>query len=216
MGSYNSLREKLTLIGINPSSVSKGTIRKTFAVTSPINGVVTQNNANIGAFITADKTIVEVINPAQLIVDLAVFEKDAMKINEGQTIDFQISEVSTEIFPSKVIRVAKSIDEENRTISVYGNLADSLKQKLVAGMFVNAQIIIGNKTAKAVPNEAVFEENNKKMVLIVDKKEKTNIYLKKHEVFTGNKNEKFTEILPSTKLPENVEILTKGSYDIVN
>ncbi len=216
LGSYNSLREKLILIGVNPSKVTKGTINKTFTVTSPISGIITQNNANVGAFITAENSIVEVVNPTQLVLNLAVFERDVMKLQNNQPIEFKITEVSDELFSSKVARIAKMIDEENRTVTVYGDLSDELKQKLVVGMFVEAKISIGNKKAMAIPNEAVFEEDNKTMVLLVDKKDNSNITFKKHEVVTGIKNEKFVEILPKSNLPENAEILVKGSYDIAN
>lgn len=215
LGSYNSLREKLVIIGLNPNSVAKGNISKTLYVTSPINGIVTQNNASLGAFISADNTIVEVVDPSQLVVNLSVFERDVMKLKENQPILFNATEISNETLSSKVFRIAKVINEENRTVTVYGSLQDSLKQKLVAGMFVDAKIVTSNRKALALPNNAIFEENDKKMILLVDKSDKNNIILKKHEVFTGIKNEQFTEILPESKISTTSEILEKGVYDVV-
>ncbi|MEZ4854135.1 efflux RND transporter periplasmic adaptor subunit [Flavobacterium sp.] len=215
LGTYNSLREKLIIIGLNPNAVAKGTISKTLFVTSPINGIVTQNNASLGAFISGDNTIVEVVDPSQLVVNLAIFERDVMRLKENQPILFKVTEVSNETFSSEVFRIAKVINEENRTVTVYGSLQDSLKQKLVAGMFVEAKIIANNRKVLALPNEAIFEENDKKMILLVDKSDKNSIIFKKQEVFTGIKNEQFTEILPESKVSATSEILEKGVYDVV-
>ena len=81
-------------------------------------------------------------------------------------------------------------------------------------MFVEANIITTSKKGAAVPNDAIFSENNKSYVLVLEPNSKYNF--KKVIVELGEKNEKFTEILPNNNVTLKTQILTKGVFDITN
>ena len=111
--------------------------------------------------------------------------------------------------------VGKSIEGNDRTINVHGHLDDSIQQKLLTGMFVEAEIIINSKKGLAIPSEAIITENNKNFVLLLDNK-KNGYSFKKVSVTVVEKSENFVEILPSTIINAFSRILTKGVFDLAN
>jgi RND family efflux transporter MFP subunit len=215
-GMYQSLREKLILLKINPANVEKGKLTSTVTITSPISGDIVVMNANVGKFIAPSDIILEIVDTQHLHLELAVFEKDILKVKVGQKINFTVPEASKEVFPAEVHLVGKSIEGNDRTINVHGHLDESIKQKLLTGMFVEAKIVISSKKVLAIPSEALLTENNKNFVLLLANK-KNNIYsFKKLAITIGEKNKDFVEILPNSVIKASSKILTKGAFDISN
>lgn len=214
VSSYNSLREKLQLININPNAISRSKLSSQVTIYSPINGVVVTTNANIGAYIAPENTIVEVVNDANLMLSLSVFEKDILKLSEGQEVQFTIGENTETIYKSKIKTIGKAINETDRSIPVFGDLDADLKKKLVVGMFIDAQIVFGNKKALALPTTSFSDEGNKKFIYLVAKKTATGFEFKKVAVKTGIENEVFTEIFANSIVNKNSEVLTKGAFQI--
>lgn len=213
-GMYQSLREKLVLLNINPTQVENGKFTSIITLTSPISGDITVMNANIGMFMSPSDIIMEVVDTNHLHLNLTIFEKDILKIKEGQSIDFTIPEASKEIFKSKVQVVGKSIENESRTSAVFGILSPEIKKKLLSGMFVEAEIIIGTKKGFGIPSDAIIKENNKNYVA-VELDSQTNYSFKKVLVTVGEKTENETEIIPNEYINQKLKILTKGVFDIV-
>ncbi|MBP7318388.1 MAG: efflux RND transporter periplasmic adaptor subunit, partial [Flavobacterium sp.] len=159
--------------------------------------------------------ILEIVDKDHLHLELAVFEKDILNVKTGQKINFRVPEASKEVFNAEVYLVGKSIEGNNRTINVRGRLDDSIKQKLLTGMFVEAEIIVDSKKGLAIPSEALLTENNKNFVLLLEN-EKNGYSFKKVSVTVGEKSEKFVEIIPNTIINASSKILTKGVFDLAN
>jgi cobalt-zinc-cadmium efflux system membrane fusion protein len=214
-GMYQGLREKLLLLNINPANVEKGKFTSVITLTSPISGDITVMNANVGMFMSPSDVILEVVDTNYLHLSLNIFEKDILHVKEGQKINFTIPEASKDIFTSKVQLVGKSIENKDRTISVFGVLNPTDKSKLLSGMFVEAGIIINSKKGFGIPSEALIIENDKNFVLLLQEN-KGNYIFKKTLVNIGEKSEKFVEILPNKNINQNSKILTKGVFDLTN
>jgi cobalt-zinc-cadmium efflux system membrane fusion protein len=215
-GMYQSLREKLLLLNINPTNVEKGKLTSTVTISSPISGDIVVMNANVGMYIAPSAVILEIVDTQHLHLELAVFEKDILKVKVGQKINFSVPEASKDVFPAEVHLVGKSIEGNDRTINVHGHLDESIKQKLLTGMFVEAKIIINSKKGLAIPSEALVTENNKNFVLLLESNKNNSYSFKKVAVTIGEKNKDFVEILPNSVIQASSKILTKGTFDIVN
>jgi cobalt-zinc-cadmium efflux system membrane fusion protein len=215
-GMYQSLREKLLLLKINPTNVEKGKLTSTVTISSPISGDIVVMNANVGMYIAPSAVILEIVDTQHLHLELAVFEKDILKVKVGQKINFTVPEASKEVFPAEVHLVGKSIEGNDRTINVHGHLDESIKQKLLTGMFVEAKIVINSKKGLAIPSEALVTENNKNFVLLLESNKNNSYSFKKVAVTIGEKNKDFVEILPNSVIQASSKILTKGTFDIVN
>ncbi len=215
-GMYQGLREKLLLLNINPANVEKGKFTSVITLTSPISGDITVMNANVGMFMSPSDVIMEVVDTQHLLLNLNVFESDILKIKEGQNIEFTIPQASKEVYKSKVKTVGKSIENKDRSISVFGVLEPDLKDKLLSGMFVEASIITATKTGLSIPNEALIKSDGKNYVLLQVKDLNTNFSFKRTLVKIGAVSEKFTEIIPDKNIHQQSKILAKGVFDLTN
>lgn len=212
---YQSLREKLLMLNINPSQVEKGKLTSVITIYSPISGDIVIMNANVGMPIAPSDVILEIVDTQHLHLELAVFEKDILKIKEGQKIEFTVPEATKEVFNAEVHLVGKSIEGNDRTINVHGHLDDNIKQKLLTGMFVEAGISVDTKKGLAIPIEALITESNKNFVLLLDSSKKEYSF-RKVKVSIGEKTEKYVEILPDSEINASSKILIKGVFDIAN
>ena len=212
---HQSLRAKLVLLNINPKNVERGNLTSTITIFSPITGDIVIMNANVGMYVAPSAVILEIVDKDHLHLELAVFEKDILNVKTGQKINFRVPEASKEVFNAEVYLVGKSIEGNNRTINVRGRLDDSIKQKLLTGMFVEAEIIVDSKKGLAIPSEALLTENNKNFVLLLEN-EKNGYSFKKASVTVGGRSEKFVEIIPNTIINASSKILTKGVFDLAN
>jgi cobalt-zinc-cadmium efflux system membrane fusion protein len=118
-------------------------------------------NANVGMFASPADVILEIVQTDHLHLELNVFEKDILQVKEGQKINFKVPQASKENFGAEVHLVGKSIEGNDRTINVHGHLDESVKQKLLTGMFVEAEIVTNSKKALSVPIDAIIEEDGK-------------------------------------------------------
>lgn len=214
-GMYQGLREKLLLLNINPTNVENGKFTSIITLTSPISGDVTKMNANVGMFMSPSDVMMEVVNTEHVMLNLTIFESDILSIKQGQKILFTIPQASKEQFYSIVQTVGKSIENEDRSISVYGTLQKEQKEKLLSGMFVEAKIVTSTKKGWSVPKDAIFKEDNKYFVFLGQQKQ----YLyefRKTLVEIGEVTENFTEIKLNKNVNQNAKIVTKGVYELTN
>jgi len=213
-GMYQSLKKKLQLLSINPAQVQKGNLTSTITIYAPISGDVTVMNANVGMFMSSADVILEIVDTNHLHVELAVFEKDILQVKEGQNIIFTVPQASKEEFKAEVVLVGKSIEGDNRTIMIHGHLDDAIKQRLLTGMFVEANILTDTKKGFAIPIDALITENDKNYVLLLKNNSNSDYTFEKTEVKIGEKLANFTEIIENNKINKNSKILIKGVFDI--
>jgi cobalt-zinc-cadmium efflux system membrane fusion protein len=210
-----SLRAKLVLLNINPKNVENGKLTSIITIFSPISGDIVIMNANVGMYAAPSDVILEIVDTDHLHLELAIFEKDILQIKIGQKILFTVPEASKETFNAEVHLVGKSIEGNDRTINVHAHLDESIKQKLLTGMFVEANVIVDSKKGLAIPSEAIIKEDNKSFVLLLEN-EKNGYSFKKVSVTVGEKSEKFVEILPNSIINASSRILTKGVFELTN
>jgi len=215
-GMYQSLRNKLSLLHINPNNVEKGKLTSTITIYAPISGDITVVNANLGMLMSPSDVIMEIINNEDLHIELSVFEKDILAVKEEQHIHFLVPEASKEVFNGKVHLIGKSIETNDRTINVHGHLEDNIKQRLLTGMFVEASIIVNSKKGLAIPADALITENNKNYVLLLEDEDANDYFFKKIAVTVGEKSEQYVEIIPDNLVNASSKIVVKGAFEIAN
>ena len=214
LGMYQSLRAKLQLLNINPSNVEKGKLTSIVTIFAPITGDIVIMNANVGMPVAPSDVILEIVDTNHLHLELAVFEKDILKVKEGQKITFTVPEATKEVFDAKVHLVGKSIEGNDRTINVHGHLDDNIKQKLLTGMFVEAKIKTSSKKGLAIPVDAFLSENDKNFVLLMYKNKNNSYSFKKVAVALGEKYGNKVEIIPDNQINASSKILVKGVFDL--
>jgi cobalt-zinc-cadmium efflux system membrane fusion protein len=211
---YNGLRKKLQLLRINPTSVEQGNITSSITLYASISGHVTKINVSKGTHVSPSDAVMEIVNTDHIHIELTVFEKDVMKIKKGQNIRFKIPEASDSIYDAEVHLVGTSIDENSRTIKVHGHLHDDEKYQFATGMFVDADIETTNKKAFGLPEDAIVENGEHMVVLVIENNENETYIFKSIDVELGKSYNGFVEVI-SENLNADDKILVKGAYSLV-
>jgi cobalt-zinc-cadmium efflux system membrane fusion protein len=208
----NGLRAKLELIQIDVVKLEKGNFQKTVALFSPINGYVTKVNVNIGAFVTANTVLFEIVDTEHLHAEISVFEKDIQHIKIGQKVAFTLANENQERF-AKVHLIGREISED-RTVRVHCHLNKEDKD-LLPGMYLTAYIDVKANASSTLPNNAFVDFEGKSYVFLLSKK------LNDSYAFTRVEVEKFGEengftAFTSTQDLSNKNIVTEGAYKLLS
>lgn len=210
---YKGLKKQLQMLNISSAEVEKGNISSVASIFAPIGGSITQVNISKGSYVSPASPILEIIDNDHIHLELSVFEKDIMNIKKGQPIRFRIPEASKKTFQAEVYLIGTSIDE-NRTIKVHAHLKKEGANNFLTGMFVDAEIITENTTAKAVASAAIVEQDDK-FYILRKLDQKTNTYnFETIEIQPGKVFEGYTEIKNADSFSTSDRFLTKGAFDV--
>ncbi len=180
-----------------------------YKITSPITGVLSTVDFQVGDTIAAGTEVSEVLNPNNMKFDISVDEIDIAKIAPGQlasitansvpsTIDAPVKGEVEAVAPKGV--AANGVTSYLVTIKVKSNLS-----LFKGGMNVNAGVQVINKpNVLYVPVEAIINDNEKSYVLLKD-----NIGTHK-EVELGVKNDKYVEV--KSGLIVGDEVILRSEY----
>lgn len=184
-------------------------VDQTYALKSPLTGVVVEKNINPGQELRPDQMGASmpaqfvITDPAYLWVLLDATEKDLPQLKPGKTIKIRVPAYPDTTFDARVAAVADFLDPTTRTIKVRASL-DNSKRLLKSEMFVTA--MVGNETAMVlqVPLRATFFQGGKYFVFIDDGK---GTYLR-HEVKTGDAYDGHVTVLSG--LQPGQKVVTEG------
>ena len=211
---YNGLEKQLTLLNFSPNEVQKGKISSVTSLYAPIAGSITKVNVSRGTYVSPAMAILEIINNDHVHLELAVFEKDIMKVKKGQSVDFRIPEASNDVFKGEVHLVGTSIGE-NRTIKVHAHINNEDAANFLTGMFVEATIITDTKTAMGLPEEAIGTLDDEYFVLKLYEKTQSDYFFERVPVqpienYNGNSSLDNPE-----KFEPNAQFLVKGAFSLI-
>lgn len=205
-----SLSEKLKLIGLNPSNVNENTISKSINIYSPINGFVSQVKMNIGKYASPTDVLFELVNPADIHLQLTVFEKDLNKISIGQKLIAFNNTQPDKKYNCEIILIGKDVSPE-RTVQVQCHF-ENYDKSLIPGMYMNAQVEVATNTAFVIPNEGIVRFEGKEYVYVETENKKYEMI----EVTTQNNENGYTQISfgDSTDI-QNKTFVIKGAYTLL-
>lgn len=208
----NGLRAKLELINIDVVKLEKGNMQKVVALTSPINGYVTKVNVNIGAFVTANTVLFEIVDTEHLHAEISVFEKDIHHIKIGQKVAFTLANETQERF-AKVHLIGREISDD-RTVRVHCHLNQEDKD-LLPGMYLTAYIDVKASTNNTLPSNAFVDFEGKSYVFLLSKKLNDSYTFTRIEVEKLGEENGYTAFT-STQDLSNKEIVTEGAYKLLS
>lgn len=210
----SALKQRLELININPSLLTAGNIRSQINIYSPINGYVTKVNVNTGKFVGPNDAMFEIVNSANLHVELKVFEKDAQKVKKGQKVIFSLTNDSAQ--RTAVVQLVGGEINTDKTVTVHAIAQGSTG--FIPGTYLKALIETGTIKVLALPASAVVDFEGKKYIFVknvADAKGEA-YHFEMVEVTTGLVDGGFTEVtLPSTRNFQG-NVVIKGTYDLLS
>ncbi len=215
LATYNGLKKKLELLHLDPAEAEAGNLRATVPVLAPISGSISQVDVGIGMFVSPSDPIMEIVNTDHLHLELMVFEKDLLKIQKGQHINFRIPEATGDLYQGEVYLVGSSLDPETRSIKVHGHLEEDAPANLAVGMFVDAGILTGSKAFKVLPEEAIIKGDNGYFVFHLQEEDEGQLVFRPVAVEIGQSSGGYTAVLNAGDFPEGSRFLTRGGYSLL-
>jgi len=159
-----ALEENLELIGIQPKKLDETKISKRITITSPINGYVSKVNANIGKYLTPSEVLFELVNVADIHLNVSVFEKDLASLAIGQKVITYNNSNPAKKYETEIILIGHSLSADKNT-EVHCHFKNYDKN-LVPGMYMNAEVELKNKRAQVIAESAVVRYANQDYVFI--------------------------------------------------
>ncbi|HMJ69391.1 MAG TPA: efflux RND transporter periplasmic adaptor subunit [Cyclobacteriaceae bacterium] len=207
------LKAKLRMINIDPAKLQAGKdLGSTINLLAPINGYVTEINANIGKYVSPTDVIMKIVDSEHLHAELIVFEKDVMKLKVGQKVRFVLAN-ETSARMATVHLVGREINE-HRTVQVHCHLDDE-DANLLPGMFLSADVETGTEQADVLPSKAVVEYEGQKYVFAARSETTSgNQVFEMIAATTGVEQNGFVEVnFPG--MTEDVMIVVDGAFDLL-
>ena len=124
---------------------------------SPINGVVTARNYDVGDICSVASPIftVEQIVPVKLLV--AISESDYSKVKKGDSVEITADAVPEKTFYGKINRIYPTIDPATRTFTVEVVIENNYAT-LRPGMFARVTVNFGVNNSVVIPDMAVVKQ----------------------------------------------------------
>ncbi len=214
---YNRLKELYEVGGLSQSDldavemaykVAKTTyenLLENSVLRSPINGVVTARNYDVGDMYSMASPIftVEQIVPVKLLI--GVSEADYAKVKKGDSIIIKADALPDLTFYGKVNRLYPTVDPRTHTVSVEV-IVENRYRTLRPGMFVRAELTFGKNKRVVIPDIAVVKQvgSGERFVYLLNE-DNTVSYVK---VELGTRMGAEYEVIEG--VPEGAKVVTEG------
>lgn len=141
---------------------------QTYAVVSPLTGVVTRRNANPGEH-AGDEPLFTVADLSTVWVELSLFPRDVAKVRVGQGVRVKSGDTGLAA-EGKVVYVAPFGSSSNQTLTARVQL-DNAQGRWPPGLYVTAEVTLAStKAPLAVASEALQTLEERTVVFVQDGK----------------------------------------------
>jgi cobalt-zinc-cadmium efflux system membrane fusion protein len=208
-----AMAARLRQFQIDPEQLHADNIKTEILVKAPISGTVTRIHASLGSAVQTGDAICEMADFAQLHPVIYVFEKDITRVKTGQKVLLHHPTTPGEHLSATIFIVERTVDAERKAVRVHARFDKQPAQTLVAGAYLDAQILVsGDGNAAALPEEAVVREDTGNFIFALAEQTEQEQIFKKIPVRIGASDGGYVAIYPETPLPEKAKIVIKGSY----
>ena len=126
-----------------------------YSITAPWDGMVSQLLVKDGNFVAPRAALVEVYDPASLIIRAAVPEKYAAELHQEMTAEINLDAYPNKSFSGQIVQLYPSLDDRTRTRNIEIKLKENIE--LLPGMFARFRLILETiPDAVTVPAQAVI------------------------------------------------------------
>lgn len=138
----------------------------TYTLTSPIDGVVARRPGSVGAMVTTEEVLFQIVDATRLWAEIDVPEAELGQVPVGSDIVVSFPALPGEAFAAKVTTVAPEVDPHTRTAVARASI-DNAGGRLRANMFGEAAILgAAPAGAVTVPAEAVQLVGSTRLVFV--------------------------------------------------
>ena len=177
--------------------------KSTVEITSPLSGIVTALNVNIGDLSNPQMPMATIANIGSMKAKFNVGESDVPGFYVGQPVQI-FSEINPDVIQAgKIFQLSKSANIQSRTFEIQAMFSNTKDRWFKPGMFCRVNVNMKlNKNTLAIPISAVVSDNNNVGVfLIIDNK----AYFK--NITSGLNDGKYLEVTSGLKVGDKIVTL---------
>lgn len=166
-----SLRSQLALLGLTPGQVEKlaspSDISATVAIPAPIDGVVTQRDANVGLNVDTATKLFTVVDLSSVWLIGNLYERDFGRVRVGSPVTITTPAYPTMTLEGKVSYIDPQLNADTRTAQLRVEVPDQGSQ-LRLGMYVEMQVGEASADRLMVPRGAVQIIGDRSVIYLSD------------------------------------------------
>lgn len=136
---------------------------------------------------------------------MTIYEYEIGLISQGIPVEVEAVAYPGEMFKGKIQAITPVLDAQTRSLRVRAEI-DNLEHKLKPQMFVNAKINIDLGEKLAVPEPAVLDTGERKIVYVVNQDDN----FQQREIILGQKAQGYFEVLEGLK--DGEVVVTSGNF----
>ncbi len=216
-GQVKGYEAQLRQLGLRVKKLQAGDIYEYVPAVSPIDGYVEKVLIQVGQYVDPQTEMFALVNTEHVHADLMVFEKDVYRVKEGQQVIFTVASVPGNTLSAKIYSVGKQFEQNPKAVHVHAEI-DKKEDFLIPGMYINGKIHTESESVKALPEEAIIEEEGEPYIFIAEAHEEggqTEWEFTPVEIRTGTTDEGWVEINLLEPLPEGTQVAWNNAYYLI-
>lgn len=211
----SALRARLELLGIDTEELERsGTITASIAVSAPIAGNVTMQNLRQGAYLLVGESVMEIVDPKSVFVELDVYETDMTDITKGMEVLVWPAGEDTVYYRARISRVAGKVDADTRSIRVQASLSEPAPA-LLPGMYVNATLLKESGEMYGLPSGAIVNLEERFWGLMKEAESDSTYTFVRREFETLPLAGEHTGVVNYEEFDSEALFLTRGAYGLI-
>lgn len=167
-------------------------------IVAPDNGVISSRSATVGAVVPPGSEMFRMVRQGKLEWRAEISAKDLNRVQAGQVATLQTEFGDT--IEGKVRSVSPTLDKVKRVATAYIDLPNAPSQGIVAGMYADGQINLGDTQGLVVPSSAVVTRDGFNYLFVVQTKNT----VQRRPVQLGVRDKENVQILKGLKVGETV------------
>lgn len=172
-------------------------------IQSPINGLISRENIEIGTMVTPGMAIYRVVDLSELKVQIGVSQSIVSRVEPGSKVEFQFSALNNKSFEGKVKYISPQADENTGSFTVEMEVKNSKDYVIKAGMTATVKLHLSDSYEKLlVPDYSFVERNGTAQLYKIE-----NGRAKLTEVKTGKTFGQQVEIIDGLKAGDEIVIV---------
>ncbi|MEO7668260.1 MAG: efflux RND transporter periplasmic adaptor subunit [Polyangia bacterium] len=137
-------------------------------IRAPFAGMVVERAVSAGEYVRPDSRVVTLVSVDKLRVELTVPEGDVATVKEGMPVTFRLAAAAAKkqvLYQGRVRYIGPAVRQQSRDAIVEA-VVDNPGHDLRPGMFVTAELALGEQELPAVPRAAVREDGAQRHVFV--------------------------------------------------
>lgn len=178
--------------------------------TSPIDGIIIEKQAELGASVEPEKNLLKIANLNEVFVEGKIHEGQIAQVHIGQKARVTIESFPNEEFNGTIDVLSGALNPETRAIKIWIKISNPLL-KLRPNMQASINVITGQtEAAIAIPKSAILGDEGNYFAFVQSADNELEFY--RQPLVVGIRDDQFVEVIEGI-LPGD-KVVTAGNYQL--